>query len=82
MISHTTADFRLCYQTLPIHLRLLARKQYRLWKSNLFHPSLQFKKVGPKLWSCRLMVPVELLPHPLLTAISGSGLDRMTTISA
>jgi hypothetical protein len=30
MISHTTADFRLSYQTLPPHLRLLARKQYRL----------------------------------------------------
>lgn len=49
VISHTTIDFQLCYQTLPSQLRLLARKQYRLWKSNPFHPSLQFKKVGPKL---------------------------------
>ncbi len=54
MISHTTADFQSCYQILPLSLRLLPLKQYRLWKSNPFHPSLQFKKAGPKLWSCRV----------------------------
>lgn len=55
MISHTTADFQSCYQILPLSLRLLALKQYRLWKSNPFHPSLQFKKAGPKL----LVMPSE-----------------------
>ncbi|MBX9577189.1 MAG: hypothetical protein K2W97_01785 [Chthoniobacterales bacterium] len=65
MISHTTADFQSCYEILSSHLRLLARKQYLLWKSNPFHPSLQFKKVGPKLWSCRVNAACRALATPI-----------------
>ena len=54
MISHTTTDFWSCYEKLPSHLRLLARKQYRLWKLNPRHPSVEFKKIGPRCWSSRI----------------------------
>jgi hypothetical protein len=33
---------------------MLARKQYRLWRHNPFHPSLHFKKVAEDTWSIRI----------------------------
>ena len=45
MISHTTERFRKAFQRLPAHIQRNARKSYRLWKDNPYHPSLHFKKV-------------------------------------
>jgi hypothetical protein len=53
MKSLTTPRFWQAYVVLPPEIKLAASKQYRLWKNNPRHPSLQFKKVGP-FWSARI----------------------------
>lgn len=44
MISHLTPRFRKLFGELPASVRKTARKNYRLWKENPAHPSLDFKK--------------------------------------
>ena len=53
MKSLTTPRFWQAYANLPPEIKLAARKQYRLWKDNPRHPSVQFKKAGP-FWSARI----------------------------
>ena len=45
MESRLTEDFVSLFGQLPAEVRELARKNYRLWRENPSHPSLQFKKV-------------------------------------
>ena len=45
MTSQVTEDFVACFARLPETVKAQARKNYRLWKANLAHPSLHFKKV-------------------------------------
>ena len=54
MISRVTAEFWAAYRALPRPLQRLAIKNYLLWRANPQHPSLQFKKVGPRVWSARV----------------------------
>jgi hypothetical protein len=54
MKSSTTPDFRAAYQVLPVRVRNLARKTYRLWQENPGHPSLHWKQLAPGLWSIRV----------------------------
>ena len=44
------------YGPLPDRIKRLARKSYRLWQQNPFHPSLHFKCVNTeeKVWSVRI----------------------------
>jgi hypothetical protein len=42
------------YRKLPMEIRQLARKNYRRWLHDPFHPSLHFKKVGGENWSLRI----------------------------
>ncbi|MCW5313492.1 hypothetical protein GTQ43_06610 [Nostoc sp. KVJ3] len=51
MKSLTTPDFWRSYTVLSPEVKEQARKAYRLWINNQFHPSLHFKKVGNDLWS-------------------------------
>ena len=44
MISHTTEDFRETFARLPSRVQETARKNFRLWRENPSHPSLEFKK--------------------------------------
>jgi len=53
MKSSTVPDFWSAYADLPARIKAAARKQFRLWRNNQSHPSLQFKKVGP-FWSVRI----------------------------
>ncbi|MDD5483176.1 MAG: hypothetical protein PHP98_05945 [Kiritimatiellae bacterium] len=53
MKSSTTPDFWESYNTLPPGVKAMARRAYRIWKTNPRHPSLCFKKVG-NLWSIRI----------------------------
>jgi hypothetical protein len=53
MKSLTTSRFWQEYARLPAEIRQQARKQYRLWQQNHWHPSLQFKQIGT-LWSARV----------------------------
>jgi len=52
--SHGTPEFWQLYRTLPMDARALARKNYRLWSANAFHPSLHFKPIGKPNWSARV----------------------------
>ncbi len=45
MKSLTTPDFWHSYAELSSEMKDQARKAYRLWRDNPFHPSLHFKKV-------------------------------------
>ena len=49
MKSHLTDDFIRSFRKAPKRIQRLAKKNYRLWKRNPSHPSLQFKFVGKKL---------------------------------
>lgn len=49
MRSHLTKDFRTLFRNLPERLKRQAKKNYRLWKTNPSHPSLEFKPVSEKL---------------------------------
>ena len=46
MNSRVTEDFILCYARLPANVRELARRAYRLWRSNPSHPGIQFKRTS------------------------------------
>ena len=45
MKSYVTDDFIKAFRALPDGVKDLARKHYRLWRANPYHPSLHFKRV-------------------------------------
>lgn len=45
MKSSLTHDFIKYFRKLPNRIQQQARKNYKLWKLNPYHPSLEFKKV-------------------------------------
>jgi hypothetical protein len=47
MNSYLAEDFLACFRRLPQDVKEKARKNYRLWRQNPNHPSLQFKRVHP-----------------------------------
>ena len=53
MRHFANADFWDAYGRLPAHIQRLARKNFKLLKADLQHPSLQFKNVGAH-WSARV----------------------------
>jgi hypothetical protein len=53
MKSSTSTVFRKQFAALSPELKRLARKQFRLWLEDHWHPSLHFKRVGP-YWSARV----------------------------
>ena len=48
MKSQLAADFISCFRELPARVRRTAHKNYKLWKENPSHPSVQFKLVGKR----------------------------------
>lgn len=56
MNSQTVPSFWDAYQQLGQEIRGNARKAYRLWKVNPFHPSLHFKCIqrSENIWSIRI----------------------------
>jgi hypothetical protein len=52
--SAGSPEFWEAYYRLPEAVRALARKNYRLWQGDPFHPSLNFKKVSGENWSVRI----------------------------
>jgi Txe/YoeB family toxin of Txe-Axe toxin-antitoxin module len=56
MKSATLPSFWEAYQSLNSQMKRSARKAYRLWKENPFHPSLHFKCVNDEenIWSVRI----------------------------
>lgn len=59
--SRGTADFWELYRGLPAEIRESARKAYRKWQMDAFHPSLHFKKVGRDNWSVRVGIGYRAL---------------------
>jgi hypothetical protein len=47
VISHTTAQFRKLFASLPTEVQRQARRAYRIFRQNPNHPSLRFKPVHP-----------------------------------
>jgi len=45
MISRTTDRFWKCYRELPEQIRKEAKKAYRKFKKNPYHPGLRFKRI-------------------------------------
>jgi hypothetical protein len=45
--SSVTKDFRKRFDQLPTTVQAQATHAYELWRSNPYHPSLQFKRVSP-----------------------------------
>ena len=45
MTSYLTEDFLKRFRQLPQEIKEKARRNYRLWRQNPNHPSLQFKRV-------------------------------------
>ncbi len=66
MNSYTSRDFWQKYRRLPVSIRQLARKSYRLWCENPNHPSLHFKKVGQHTWSARIGRDYRVLAAPVV----------------
>lgn len=58
MTSHVTEDFVECFETLPERIQRLARKSYKLWKTNPRHPGLEFKKIHIRkpIYSVRIAI--------------------------
>ncbi|NES70627.1 MAG: hypothetical protein F6K24_38175 [Okeania sp. SIO2D1] len=48
MKSELTDEFVKCFAKLPETVQQTARKNYKLWKQNPNHPSLEFKKLNTK----------------------------------
>ena len=53
MKHYASRRFWALYRSLPIDVRDLADKNYKLLKSDSRHPSLHFKKIG-RFWSARV----------------------------
>jgi hypothetical protein len=49
----TTERFWSCFESIPLPIQTLAKKNLEILKTNPRHPSLHFKKVG-KVWSARV----------------------------
>ncbi|MGK7878089.1 MAG: hypothetical protein AB4426_33715 [Xenococcaceae cyanobacterium] len=56
MKSAILPSFWEAYQSLDLKIRQRARKAYRLWRENPFHPSLHFKCINrdENIWSVRI----------------------------
>jgi hypothetical protein len=54
--SYVTDDFIGAFRNLPDAVKDQARKNYRLWRANPYHPSLHFKRVhrSEPLYSVRI----------------------------
>jgi hypothetical protein len=48
MNSELTDEFIECFAKLPERVQKTARKNYKLWRQNPTHPSLEFKKLNTK----------------------------------
>ncbi|MGK7925436.1 MAG: hypothetical protein AB4290_09340 [Spirulina sp.] len=56
MKSQVLPSFWKSYRALNLQIREQARKAYRLWRDNPFHPSLHFKCIDreERIWSVRI----------------------------
>jgi len=78
MTSQATRRFWKLYHELPEPVRRLAVKNYRLWRDNPHHPSLDFKNLPgmanafPSVWA----ITTASWDTKLTAAMNGCGLAR------
>jgi hypothetical protein len=65
MISFVTEDFIKLFKNIPNEIQYLARKTYKLWLDNPYHPSLQFKPIHSidTIWSVRIGLKWRVLGY-------------------
>jgi len=66
MDTRTTPEFWRRFATLPLHIQLLARENFKLFKQNPSHPSLHFKPIkrrGQVLYSARIGIHYRALAY-------------------
>ena len=58
MISHATEKFRKLFSALPLDIQKQARVAYSQFRSNPYHPSLQFKRIhsSKPIYSARINI--------------------------
>ena len=63
MKSFLNPNFRKLFKQLPKDIRILARKQYEIFKQNPYHPSLYFKRVhsNKSIYSCRINISYRVI---------------------
>lgn len=63
MKSQTLPSFWAAYESLNKSIKIRARKAYKLWQQNPFHPSLHFKCIdrAEKIWSVRITLSYRAL---------------------
>ena len=63
MKSSVTKDFRKRLDQLPVAAQEQAARAYGLWRSDPYHPSLQFKRVNPwqPIYSVRIGIGYRAL---------------------
>lgn len=63
MNSATLPSFWAAYKSLDEEIRQRARKAFRLWEQNPFHPSLHFKCINrtEDVWSARITQGVRAI---------------------
>ena len=63
MKSSTTKDFHKRLNQLPISVQEQANKAYALWRTEPYHPSLQFKRVSQRqpIYSARVSLNYRAL---------------------
>lgn len=54
MKSKAAASFWKSHDSLPANIRRLALKNFRLWRTDPYHPSLHFKRFKENYWSARV----------------------------
>jgi len=54
VISRRDKRFKKLFSELPAQVQALAVKNYRLWRDNPWHPSLNFEELAPGRWSARI----------------------------
>jgi hypothetical protein len=81
MTSKATRRFWKRYQELPEPVQRLAVKNYRLWRDNPRHPSLDFKKLAGRSerFSIRVGDHYRALGHKIAAVLSGCGSARTRT---
>lgn len=84
MNSATLPSFWTAYRTLDEAIKRSARKAYRLWAENPFHPSLRFKCINQEenIWAVRITVGTEQLAYLRETRSHGFGLGTTMIMSS
>jgi len=59
--SRTSHRFWEAFARLPADVQAQARKNFRIWQRDPFHPALHFKEVKPDLWSVRVTLQYRAL---------------------